>query len=39
MKVVYHGSRMQDGVRVPVTRVLRDDFAAGERRPGQAEDG
>ena len=33
-EVVYHGTRMQDGKRVPVRRVLHDHFGAGEQRPG-----
>jgi hypothetical protein len=38
-KVVYHGTRMQDGTQVPVTRVLHDSSGAEQQRAGQAEDG
>ena len=38
-KVVYHGTRTQDGKRVPVTRVLHDLPGAEQQRTGQAEDG
>jgi hypothetical protein len=37
-KVVCHGTRMQDGTPVPVTRVLHDSSGAEQQRAGQAED-
>lgn len=38
-EVVYHGARVQDGVRVPVTRVLHDRSSAAEQDAGRGEDG
>jgi hypothetical protein len=34
VKVVYHGTRMEDGKPVPVTRVLHDQPRTGKQRPG-----
>jgi hypothetical protein len=38
-KVVFHGTRVQDGVRVPVTRVLYDGSGAEEHERGHPERG